>query len=106
MTKPDWYAEGERRRALSKGLEPVVWPPRVGDRLHVNSGFADSSWEGEARAVVDGKIVVFLCRRRFKSDSMREWYMLEKHGSVRAWGREHLLCYGPLPDELRLAEDE
>ena len=37
---------------------PLLWPPKVGARIHFDTGHAHNSWSGEVRAVVDDDYAV------------------------------------------------
>lgn len=63
------------RRALSHNREAVSWPPRIGERVHYNSGWAHTSWSGEVRAVVDDTVAI-----------VREWW---KHKRYYHWRVVH-----------------
>ncbi|HEY2510160.1 MAG TPA: hypothetical protein VGI39_04870 [Polyangiaceae bacterium] len=95
---PEGWKRAEERRKLSDGFERVVWPPRVGERVHYNSGWASTSWTGVVRAVVDDEVVVFLSSLPAYAGSRS--YKLETKAGVLVFGREGALRYGPLPRPL------
>ena len=37
---------------------PLVWPPKVGQRIHFDVGFPGRAWTGEVRAIVDNDVAV------------------------------------------------
>lgn len=94
----DWPG-AKARRDLDADSELVTWPPRVGARIHFNSGWARTSWTAEVRATVDDEVAVIL---RSRPAMGRHGYSLlgriEVH--VMTSGKEPSLFYGPLPKEL------
>jgi hypothetical protein len=78
----------DARRALSDTFERVTWPPRVGERVHYNSGHPRTSWAGEVRAIVDDRAVVFLSSMPAYAGS----------SSYKIETREYILVYGRGPD--------
>ena len=82
--------------------KPATWPPKVGQRIHLNSGHARTSWTGVVRAVVDDQVAIIRRYRRNKgwSDYYVEhrWWFEDPSG-----GRLRL---GPLPREMWDLEEE
>lgn len=90
----NWEASA-KRRALSASMPHVEWPPAVGARIHYNSGWAETSWTAEVRAIVDGEVAVLwqTCPLAGRSN----WEFLTRI-QVDVW--REILRVGPLPKAL------
>ena len=98
------------RRALALKQELATWPPQIGDILSYNSGWPETSWEGEVKAVIDDKVTVVL--QRYGSEDMlgfevRTRYEFDTWTQFLVWGRQGVidptpapLRKGPLPEEF------
>ena len=101
-------ADDDDRRALSHGCKPVKWPPKVGDRIHYNSGWPHTSWSAEVRAVVDDEVAVIL---KWTPTSGRARYDLLDSIAVKVWsgpkksGEVGCLWRGSLPKALTDVSD-
>lgn len=97
----------DKRRALSHECDPVTWPPTVGGRIHYNSGWSQTSWSAEIRAVVDSEVAVI---RKWTPSSGRTRYDLLTRINVMVWARDNgdgdrgSLWRGPLPKALTKEE--
>lgn len=91
----------EERRALSDKYEKATWPPKVGERIHHNSGWGHTSWTGEVRAIVDNDVVVLAARH---PGGKRSWYwkLVDRLDfELRTgMGEEYAIRKGPLPKPL------
>lgn len=114
MSTDDWWDKGVERRALSLALPDATWPPEVGDRLHYNSGWHETSWTGEVRAVVDDRIAIVLAnapdggaRRGSQYQIVDRWWFEPDNGPLTKEpghkGRTKLRK-GPIPRAIRRAE--
>lgn len=89
-------AEDDDRRALSSSKPILEWPPKVGARIHLNSGWPHTSWTAEVRAVVDDDVLVLR-----KTRAGRTWWdLLDRIGFEVFGRREGGLRGGPLPRAL------
>lgn len=76
----------------------LVWPPKVGQRIHRDSGHDHTSWSAEVRAVVDDDYAVLKRWRKHKG-----WHVYEiiDRLDVETWNRERSsttgFFVGPLP---------
>lgn len=80
-----------------KQRKTLTWPPRVGARICLDTGFASSSWSAEVRAIVDDDFAVVRRWRKHKGWSTYE--VLEKL-TVDVYNRdraEPMFFEGPLP---------
>jgi hypothetical protein len=50
----------------------LVWPPKVGERIHHDTGWPERSWSAEVRAVVDDRVAVVKRWRKHKG-----WFVYE-----------------------------
>lgn len=99
------FDKGEERRKLSRGGEHVTWPPKVGERIHYNSGWPHTSWSAEVRAVVDEEVAVI---SKWTPTSGRARYDLLDRVAVRVWAnkKDGCLWKGPLPKALSVVPRE
>lgn len=79
----------------------LVWPPKVGSRVHLNSGHEHNSWSGEVRAVVDEDYAVI--KRWLKHKGWHRYEILERL-TVETFNRNKDddrfgFFEGPLPKE-------
>jgi hypothetical protein len=81
---------------LSDGYELVRWPPRLASRIHFNSGYPQTSWTAEVRAVVDNEVVVV--QRLAPAYAVDAQYSVLLRWEVE--NRQRPLHYGPLPRVL------
>jgi hypothetical protein len=51
---------------------PLIWPPKVGERIHFDVGHAHRAWSGEVRAIVDEDVAVVKRWRKHKG-----WHVYE-----------------------------
>ncbi len=93
MTEFAW--DDAAARALSEKFERVTWPPRVGARVHYNSGWPRTSWTGEVRGIVDDQVVVYLSSS--PAYAGRSSYKLETRLGVEMQSKDGTLRYGPIP---------
>lgn len=85
----------------STDLEIVVWPPRLGARIHWNSGWATTSWTAEVRAIVDDEVAVIWKTVPVYGHSRYELMDRIQVMVSGDYGRPTGgLRYGPLPKEL------
>ena len=74
----------------------LVWPPKVGQRIHFDTGHDHNSWSGEVRAVVDDDYAMVKRWRKHKG-----WfhYFVVDSLDVTVYGdsAEHGYFVGPLP---------
>jgi len=96
----DWKKgwDDDAARALSDKYERVAWPPRIGARVHYNSGWPQTSWTGEIRAIVDDEVVVFFSK--LPAYAERGSYKLESKIGFGVYSRGGALRYGSLPRPL------
>lgn len=80
-------------RALSLRSSEVEWPPRLDARIHYNTGWPQTSWAGDVRAVVDNAVAVVL---RASASGPERYALLSR------WDFEGPAPYryGPLPRAL------
>lgn len=95
MTIPnDEHDFSESLRAIDS--PSVKWPPKVGDRIHYNSGWHETSWSAEVRGVIDDKAVIV---RRPGKYGLR--YEVFDRTAFGVWTWSHgPLRMGPLPKAL------
>lgn len=56
--------------------KPLVWPPKVGQRICRDTGHLHNSWSAEVRAIVDDDVAVL--RRWRKHKGWHTYELLEK----------------------------
>lgn len=80
--------------------QPLVWPPKVGQRICLDSGHEHTSWSAEVRAIVDDDYAVVKRWRKHKgwhSYEVIDRLQVETFNSdVRKGGRA-MFFVGPLP---------
>jgi hypothetical protein len=54
----------------------MTWPPKVGQRMCKDTGFADTSWSGEVRAVVDDEVAIV--RRWLRHKQWHRYEVLDR----------------------------
>lgn len=74
----------------------LVWPPKVGQRIHLDTGHPHNSWSAEVRAIVDGDYAVI---RRWQKHKGWHRYGIIDSLDVSVWGDDATRGYfvGPLP---------
>jgi hypothetical protein len=86
-----------------KERELLRWPPKVGQRIHLDTGWAHNSWSGEARAVVDGEVAII--KRWMKHKGYHRYFILDRI-EVQVFNRNEResackFFVGPLPRRER-----
>lgn len=99
----EFDARVRARKNLSQGLEFPTWPPRVGDVYHVNSGYCETSWEDEVRAVVDDDVL--MVRRRYAGCERTRWEVVSKTMLLMFTGQKYcreggIMFSGKLPQSV------
>lgn len=84
--------------------KPLVWPPKVGERIHLDTGHDHNSWSAEVRAVVDDDYAVVKRWRKHKG-----WHVYEildrLHVEVfNKNGEVPMFYFGPLPKRAALTK--
>ncbi len=73
----------------------VTWPPKVGSRIHHNSGHRSTSWSGEVRAVLE-EDEIFVVRKWLKHKGWHRYECLERF-EIKIWK----FRTGGLPKDLK-----
>ena len=66
---------------------PLVWPPKVGQRICLDTGYPYNSWSGEVRAIVDRDHAVVRRQRRGKQPGWM-FYDLVNRLQVETFNRD------------------
>lgn len=80
-----------------KQRKTLAWPPRVGARICLDTGFASSSWSAEVRAIVDERVAIV--KRWRKHKGWHTYEVLERQ-LVEVFNRDPakpMFFEGPLP---------
>lgn len=70
---------------MSALRKPLTWPPRIGTRICLDTGYAHSSWSGEVRAVVDEDFAVI---KRWRKHKGRHTYEVLDRLTVETFNRD------------------
>lgn len=81
--------------------KPLVWPPKVGARICLDTGHAHNSWSAEVRAVVDDDYAVV---KRWRKHKGWHTYEILDRLHVETFNRDQPMFFeGALP---RKASDQ
>jgi hypothetical protein len=81
----------------------LIWPPKVGTRIHRDSGHDHTSWSGEVRAIVDDDYAVI---KRWRKHKGWHTYEIVDRLEVETWNKDRDrnpevgFFEGPLPKRL------